>query len=615
MYIADIETNGLNPDIIHCAVFYNIDTKDLQVFTPDNMDKLKPFLETVQGLCMHNGIGFDLKVFRKLLGFDYQGSYCDTLLMAQILWPDIRPAKYKDEFGKECSTKGRHSLEAWGVRLGVKKPEHEDWDNYSEDMLRRCKEDVKITIKLFQRIKEEVVNRDFQRYKEVFALEHSVWKIIEQQADHGWVFDKGIAITRVGLLSDAIEKIEKSLHDLLPNRVIRPYKDTVCKAFKKDGSITKNALTWTQNRFKEVAGDFCRVQFEKVDINSATQLKEFMLEKGWKPSEYNYKKDIHGKPLKVNGKPVQLSPKLPTDVEEWNQVAAKLKMPEIATVAEYKKCQHRRSQIQGLIENVRPDGRIEAQASTCMTNTARMTHRKVVNIPKAEEGVFYGKEMRSLFRVPDSKVLVGFDASALEARVMAHYVHGYDEKLSKELIEGDIHSQNAEFFGITRHEAKGAFYGIMYGASPFKFASLIGAPQNKAKELYQQFWDKNYGLKMVKEDLESEFQRSGYITSVDGRPLTVRYKHALINTLFQSAGSIAMKKTLVILDQVIKKRNLDAQFVGNFHDEFQIECSPADAEQVGKYAEKCIQKAGHSLGFLVPLEGEYKIGSSWSDTH
>jgi hypothetical protein len=48
-----------------------------------------------------------------------------------------------------------HSIEAWGERFGIKKPEHEDWSQFSEEMLYRNGEDVRINVKLFELLQKK----------------------------------------------------------------------------------------------------------------------------------------------------------------------------------------------------------------------------------------------------------------------------------------------------------------------------------------------------------------------------------------------------------------------------------------------------------------------------
>jgi DNA polymerase-1 len=74
-----------------------------------------------------------------------------------------------------------------------------------------------------------------------------------------------------------------------------------------------------------------------------------------------------------------------------------------------------------------------------------------------------------------------------------------------------------------------------------------------------------------------------------------------------------MKQALVILDEKIK--HLDAHFVANVHDEWQIEVREDQAEEVGKLGVQSIIEAGEVLKLSCPLDGEHKVGENWSETH
>jgi DNA polymerase I-like protein with 3'-5' exonuclease and polymerase domains len=76
-----------------------------------------------------------------------------------------------------------------------------------------------------------------------------------------------------------------------------------------------------------------------------------------------------------------------------------------------------------------------------------------------------------------------------------------------------------------------------------------------------------------------------------------------------------MKKALCLLDATIKKNKWDAKFVVNCHDEFQIECSREIADELGKAAVQSIREAGLFYNLRCPLDGEYKIGLNWAQTH
>lgn len=80
-----------------------------------------------------------------------------------------------------------------------------------------------------------------------------------------------------------------------------------------------------------------------------------------------------------------------------------------------------------------------------------------------------------------------------------------------------------------------------------------------------------------------------------------------------------MKKALCILDDKLQEIGYtpgdEYEFVGNIHDEFQIVCHIDCAHSVGEHAVDSIREAGEYFNFKCPLDGEYKIGANWSETH
>ena len=76
-----------------------------------------------------------------------------------------------------------------------------------------------------------------------------------------------------------------------------------------------------------------------------------------------------------------------------------------------------------------------------------------------------------------------------------------------------------------------------------------------------------------------------------------------------------MKKALTLLDNYGKLRGVDYKFVGNIHDEIQAEVFNNQTELFGRLAVSCIQAAGLEWKLNCPLDGEYKVGANWSETH
>lgn len=101
----------------------------------------------------HNIIGYDLPVIRKFYPwFDRDDGVVDTLLLSRLLHPNLLDIDKKKQWRHmPLQLYGRHSLEAYGHRLGEYKGEFSkttDWKEWSEEMQDYCKQDVRVTNKL-----------------------------------------------------------------------------------------------------------------------------------------------------------------------------------------------------------------------------------------------------------------------------------------------------------------------------------------------------------------------------------------------------------------------------------------------------------------------------------
>jgi DNA polymerase I-like protein with 3'-5' exonuclease and polymerase domains len=231
----------------------------------------------------------------------------------------------------------------------------------------------------------------------------------------------------------------------------------------------------------------------------------------------------------------------------------------------------------------------------------------------------YGPECRQCWTVEEGNVLVGADASGLELRMLAHYME--DEAYVKTVTEGsskdgtDVHTVNQKAAGLqTRDQAKTFIYAFLYGAGPSKIGSIVGGSAQAGQKLIDSFLKGTPALQRLRNKVSVDASK-GCVPGLDGRKIWVRSEHAALNSLLQGAGAIVMKKALVILNDKLIKANLDAKFVANVHDEWQIECSKEIADIVGKAAVQSIRDAGLAYNLKCPLDGEYKVGRNWRETH
>ena len=312
---------------------------------------------------------------------------------------------------------------------------------------------------------------------------------------------------------------------------------------------------------------------------------------------------------KINGtKPIYLptTPKLTVGVEKEicpNLIALGQKAEFVKDVVHYYTYRHRKNSIAGgvldedgepmtgFISALREDGRIPTPADTLGANTGRYRHKVVCNVPRVTS--LYGEQMRNLFGCGKALWQLGYDFASLEARVMGHYVLPYTDgaALAEALVAekpNDIHSINARKLGIDRNSAKSFSYAAIYGAQPKKLSKMLGISEEEGQRLFNDYWDAVPALKELKEKVEATWEASGKksIPGLDGRLLSTRSKHSLINVLFQSGGAISAKWSAVRLAQAMEdrgilgdpfkdtKKDVKVWWLIHMHDEQQMACHP-----------------------------------------
>jgi DNA polymerase I-like protein with 3'-5' exonuclease and polymerase domains len=203
--------------------------------------------------------------------------------------------------------------------------------------------------------------------------------------------------------------------------------------------------------------------------------------------------------------------------------------------------------------------------------------------------------------------------------MLAHYMK--DEAYVKTVCEGsskdgtDVHTVNQHAAGLsTRDQAKTFIYAFLYGAGDAKIGSIIGGNAADGKRLKDRFLKASPALQRLR-DKVVHYASKGYVPGLDGRKIWVRSEHSALNSLLQGAGAIVMKKALVLFNKKIRQNKWDVKLVANVHDEIQMETKPEIAEEVGKACVESIKEAGIFFNLFCPLDGEYKVGKSWRDTH
>jgi len=460
------------------------------------------------------------------------------------------------------SKSGGHSLRNWGNELGFPKGDHNDWTCLSADMIKYCIRDVELTEAVHQKL-----TKDMECFSSVsLDLEHQVQFITNQQEKNGWTLDQQLAHELCATFKERMNVIEDDLQSKFPPIV--------------------------HERYSEKTGRRLKDKVETFNVGSRQQIAKRLGELG----------AVFGKTTE-KGNPI---------VDE--SVLETIDLPEAKAVSEYLMLQKRYAQVHSWLDHVNEDtGRVHGRVISNGAVTGRMTHQNpnMAQIPASSKP--YGTECRSCWTVPSGTKLVGFDASGLELRMLAHYMD--DKEFTNVLLREDVHTRNQMAAGLAnRDQAKTFIYAFLYGAGDAKIGTIVGGSARDGAGLKERFLRNTPSLESLRERVVRASGR-GYIRGLDGRRLHVRSGHAALNTLLQAAGAIVMKKALVILDKYAKEWELDYKFIGNIHDEVQTEVREAHADKFGWLGVECLKAAGIEFGLRCPLDGEYKIGTTWAETH
>lgn len=672
--VFDTEANDFYEDatIAWCLVAKNMNTGQIWEFGgPEGLNpyksEIRSLFQRAKMITCHNLIKYDLPLLYKLgilCPKDYEGAkIIDTFTISSVLNPDRKRVK---------GSKGPHGLDAWGIKAGRLKPEQEQWEVWEDSMFHRCREDVLINEWAFKALQEESREDEWQWSKSI-KLEHDVAYIIAEQERNGWCFDKELAEKHIKYLDEVINKIDEAVVPLMPCKVVQKtpvkklfmantghYTKAVCDWFGVqpedallDSPPIVNGLIEDEDLIKD-CGVISRIEFEAPNPHADVQIKEFLLTQGWVPNEFTPK-----------GAPKLNEESLDTVKGDAGKLLAKRK---IFTARRDQLQNKKRPDEKGWISMIRPDGRISANGNPCGTPTGRFRHRQIVNVPRTTSE--FGKEMREVFCVPDGYKQLGYDASGLELRCLAHYMN--DPEYTDQILHGDIHTVNQEAAGLpTRDDAKTFMYALIYGAGDLKIGRIVGGNSKTGKELRYKFYKAIPALDRLLTTTKTVAGR-GYLKGLDGRKIFVRSDHSSLNSLLQCAGAVAMKYSMINLENwlVMEGFKRDSKMltdiyastplvtkVGDVHDEAQLQVhndtitdtatfqgSKDQAElwvpdqriwsapvlvegdkeegtwersyaRPGELAVMAIRKAGEQLGFNCPLDAEYKIGDNWSQTH
>jgi DNA polymerase I-like protein with 3'-5' exonuclease and polymerase domains len=579
-----VETNALKTrDVtkVHCCALHQ--GKETVLYK--NAKEWIPILENADVLIGHNIIQYDIPTIQQVYPkFRPKGKVIDTLILCRMLYPNILDTDFKKKWkGMPIQLYGRHSLEAYGFRLGHNK-RHADLKDFSvltDELAERCISDAELNVKLWHRLQPKASDIPC-----AVDLEMRFAQLIALQERSGFAFNVQGALELEAEINQQLNTLSERLRQRFP--------------FVDGGIFTPKRNDSSRGYVAGAA--MCRL----MDLNPNSRdhiawVLQNTLE--WKPEEFTNT----GKP-KVDETVLS---KIPGAEDFVSHLTLQKRLGQLSTGNN------------AWLKLVERDNRIHGSVITVGCATARCSHvnPNMAQVPAVRSAL--GPECRALFGPGTlgggrSTKQVGVDLSGIEARCLAHYLWPFDDgKFANEVLNGDIHSANQKAAGLaTRDQAKTFFYALMYGAGAEKLGLITGQDGAKLKRKY---FRNMPALARLTEMVTDKAESQGFVKALDGRQIQIRSSHSALNFLLQSAGAIISKLWYIKCYEQLAEAGLvygkHWSFLAHVHDEIQFSVQSDKAEQLGTLAVRSAALAGEALGLRIGIGAEYKVGDNWADCH
>lgn len=620
--VFDIECPGFNPDSIHCVAM-QVGGK---VYDETGYDRERSFFEKADVLIAHNCVRFDVPIVERILGIKVKARLVDTLSLSWYLYP----------------SRLKHGLADWGEEFGVPKPVIEDWDNLPiEEYVHRCREDVKINSKLWDKIWKDLLKLYGDAEKAWRLIDYLTFKMdcAREQEASKWLLDVAHCTTTRDKLVALQEEKVKELATVMPKVPVYGKVKKPTKLYKLNKELSEAGKKWfaalerlglpanTEGVVEEI------VDWKEPNPGSHPQVKDWLYSLGWVPETFEFKRN------KETG-----------DIRQIPQVNLKhgagvcpsikrlfVKEPGLAVLEGLSILTHRIGVLNGFLANVDEDGYVQAKI-TGLTNTLRFKHGVVVNLPGIDKP--YGADIRGCLVCPEGYELAGSDMKALEDRTKQHYMWPHDPDYVKDMLSDDFdpHIDIAVFAGLMSPEDGAAYkaadkefektklfkalkvvraigkkgnYTAVYGAGDAAIARAIQRPLNEGKAFKEAYWKRNWSvLAIAAEQIVKKCLGGMWLFNpVSQLWYSLRYEKDRFSTLNQGTG-------VWCFDLYVKNvRDGGPPLCGQFHDEWVATVKVGLREKLKAHCQRAIDKTNEELKLNRELDFSIDYGNSYAEIH
>lgn len=304
--------------------------------------------------------------------------------------------------------------------------------------------------------------------------------------------------------------------------------------------------------------------------------------------------------------------------------------PFVAHLLEHRDAIKLRQTVDGLLKEIRDDGRVHTTYMQTVAVTGRLSSKdpNLQNIPMRTEE---GRRIREGFVVGEGyESLLSADYSQIEMRIMAH-VSG-DQSLIDAFQSGqDFHTVTASHvFGVApedvsvaqRSKIKAMNYGLAYGLSAYGLSNQLKVSVGEAKELMADYFSRFGKVHEYLEEVVDQARRQGYTETLLGRrrylpdlTSTNRQRRdmaerAALNAPIQGSAADLIKLAMLATDQKLAEAALTSRVLLQVHDELILEVAKGEEEKVREIVTNAM---GHAMDLSVPLTVSIGVGRSWFD--
>ncbi len=305
--------------------------------------------------------------------------------------------------------------------------------------------------------------------------------------------------------------------------------------------------------------------------------------------------------------------------------------PVVADILDYReRVKIKSTYLDTLPHQILGDGRIHTTYNQTVTATGRLSSSdpNLQNIPVRSD---LGRMVRTAF-VPadDASVIVSFDYSQIELRLLAHL--SGDPGLIEAFTSGeDFHTETAarvfeiepsKVTPVQRSRAKAVNFGIVYGQTAWGLSQSLKITPVEAQEIIDRYYrtyprvrdylDQQVAFAYEHGWVATMFGRKRHVPDIYSQVPNVRQfaERTAMNHPMQGSAADIIKLAMVHVQQRLHDDGFAARMIVQVHDELDFDCP---ISEVDKLSDMVMSEMCDVVKLQVPVVVACSIGTNWAE--